>query len=194
MPSNIVFCFLRGQMWVSTKILVLKHYYRRQGFFFPEERKSLSLESLSWLRVSGTLSDSSCFDTPWDSARMEPFRGATDSLQPDPPLRHYERGLFTGGISRISSISKEWSDSPLFSAVWGFSTISRISKFSRKWTFLKKKNLFQKTPFLRTRHPVFWTRTWNGEKGQKKVWSQGREARDPLNPQLLHPHLRNCLQ
>ena len=68
---------------------------------------------------------------------------------------HYERGLFTGGISRISKISKfsrisrKWSDSPLFSTVWGFSRSSRISKFSRisrKWTFLKRP-LFQKTPF-----------------------------------------------
>ena len=65
---------------------------------------------------------------------------------------HYERGLFTGGISRISKvsrfsrISKKWSDSPLFSTVWGFSKIIRISKFSRKWTFLKRP-LFQKTPF-----------------------------------------------
>ena len=67
---------------------------------------------------------------------------------------HYERGLFTGGISRISNrISKIleilWSDSPLFSRVWGFSRMSRISKFSRisrKWTFLKRP-LFQKTPF-----------------------------------------------
>ena len=34
---------------------------------------------------------------------------------------HYERGLFTGGISRISRISRKWSDSPLFSTVWRFS-------------------------------------------------------------------------
>ena len=68
---------------------------------------------------------------------------------------HYERGLFTGVISRIpkisrfSRISRKWPDSPLFSRVWGFSKISRISKFSRisrKWTFLKRP-LFQKTPF-----------------------------------------------
>ena len=61
----------------------------------------------------------------------------------------YERGLFTGGVSQISKISKNWSDYPLFSTVWGSSTISRISKFSRileKWTFLKRP-LFQKTPF-----------------------------------------------
>ena len=35
---------------------------------------------------------------------------------------HYERGLFTGGISRksrFSRISGKWSDSPLFSRVWG---------------------------------------------------------------------------
>ena len=74
---------------------------------------------------------------------------------------HYERGLFTRGISRISEISKfsrvsrvsrKWSDSPFFSRVWGFSKIFRVSKFSRisrisrKWTFLKRP-LFQKTPF-----------------------------------------------
>ena len=57
---------------------------------------------------------------------------------------HHKRGLFTGGISRISKfarISREWSDSPLFSTVWAFSKISRISKLSRKnsrkWSFLK---------------------------------------------------------
>ena len=41
---------------------------------------------------------------------------------------HYERGFFTGGISRIakfSRISRKWSDSPLASRVWGFSIISR---------------------------------------------------------------------
>ena len=74
---------------------------------------------------------------------------------------HYERGLFTGGISRISRvyrisrISRKLSDSPLFSTVWGLSRPSRISQFSRmsqysrvsgKWTFLKRP-LFQKTPF-----------------------------------------------
>ena len=68
---------------------------------------------------------------------------------------HYKRGLFNGGISRISKfsrfsrISRKWPDSPLFSRVWGFSKISRISRFSRisrKWTFLKRP-LFQKTPF-----------------------------------------------
>ena len=69
---------------------------------------------------------------------------------------HYERGLFTGEISRISKIcrfsriSRKWLDSPLFSKLWGFSKISRISKLSgisRKWTF-PKRPLFQKTPFF----------------------------------------------
>ena len=64
-----------------------------------------------------------------------------------------ERGLFTGRISNISNISKcprisrRWSDSPLFSRVWGFSRNSRISKFSRlsrRWTFLKTP--FSKRP------------------------------------------------
>ena len=70
---------------------------------------------------------------------------------------HYERGLFTGEISRVSSklskfsrISRKWSASSLFSTVSGISNSSRISKFfeiySRKWTFLKRP-LFQKTPF-----------------------------------------------
>ena len=65
---------------------------------------------------------------------------------------HCERGLSTGGISRISKISRisrKCSDPPSFSTVLGFSGISRISKFSRisrKWTFLKRP-LFQKTPF-----------------------------------------------
>ena len=66
---------------------------------------------------------------------------------------HYERGLFTGEISRISKfsrISRRWLDSPCFPRVWGFSSISRISKISRNWTFLKRP-LFQKTPFFRNR-------------------------------------------
>ena len=80
---------------------------------------------------------------------------------------HYERGLFTGGISRISKIckfcriSRNRSDSPLFSTVWGFSKISRISRFSRisrKWTFLKRP-LFQKTPFSEPDKPLSWWST-----------------------------------
>ena len=56
---------------------------------------------------------------------------------------HYKKGLFTGGISRTSAfsrISRKWSDSLLFSTVWGFSRIAGISEFSRisrKWTSLK---------------------------------------------------------
>ena len=73
------------------------------------------------------------------------------------------KGLFTGGISRISRVSKfsrisrKWSDFPLFSTVWGFfrisDSISRISIsknsliISRIWTFLKRP-LFQKTLFF----------------------------------------------
>ena len=48
---------------------------------------------------------------------------------------HFERGLFTGGTSKISKfsrVSRKWSDSPLFSTVWRFSKISRISKLFRK--------------------------------------------------------------
>ena len=44
---------------------------------------------------------------------------------------HYERGLFTGGISKCSRISR----------------ISKCSRISRKSTFLKRP-LFQKTPFF----------------------------------------------
>ena len=66
---------------------------------------------------------------------------------------HYERGLFTEGIfevsrnSKLSRISRKWSDSPLFSTVWGFSGNSRISRFSRKWKFLKRPLFLKKTHF-----------------------------------------------
>ena len=63
---------------------------------------------------------------------------------------HYERGLFTGGISRnskifkFSRISRKWSDHPLFFTVWGLSRIFylEISRISGKWTYLKRR-LFQ---------------------------------------------------
>ena len=71
-----------------------------------------------------------------------------------------EKGVITKGVFSLeeslesleslnSLESRKWSDSPCFSTVWGFSKISRISKFFRisgKWTFLKRP-LFQKTPF-----------------------------------------------
>ena len=47
---------------------------------------------------------------------------------------HCQRGLFTGGISKLSKFSRisgKWLESPLFSTVWGFPRISSISKFSR---------------------------------------------------------------
>ena len=62
---------------------------------------------------------------------------------------HYERGLFTGEISRISNIdskiskfsrmSRRWLDCPLFSTVWRFFGLSKFSRISdsRKWTFCK---------------------------------------------------------
>ena len=67
-----------------------------------------------------------------------------------------EKGVFSleesleslESLNSLESLEK-WSDSPLFSTVWGFSRTSRISKFSRisrKWTFLKRP-LFQKNPF-----------------------------------------------
>ena len=79
---------------------------------------------------------------------------------------HYERGFFSGGISKVSKFSKfsrvsrKWSASPLFSRVWRFCEISRISKSklsrtSRNSTFLKRP-LFQKTPF--PKDPFFRTR------------------------------------
>ena len=102
-----------------------------------------------------TLSDTPHFrdtlgDTPGTlRARETPVAGRRDRKG------HYERGLFTGGISRISKFSKfsrisgKWSDSPFFSTVWGFSKICRISQFFstiyRKWTLLKRP-LFPKTP------------------------------------------------
>ena len=74
-----------------------------------------------------------------------------------------EKGVITKGvfsleesleslISKFSRISRNWSDSPLFS------TVCRIllcfpqsgDRISRKWTFLKRP-LFQKDPFFRTR-------------------------------------------
>ena len=86
---------------------------------------------------------------------------------------HYERGLFTGGISKISRfsrISRKWSGSPLFSRVWGFSRIFKFSRISRKWTFLKRP-LFQKTPF-------------------SEPWSLGCTPRGSCNNALLRRVLR----
>ena len=91
--------------------------------------------------------------------RTEPNRGhpVFANMQERPEIGtgkrgHYERGLFTGGISRISGISKfsreistKWSHSSLFSRVWGFSGISKFSRISRKWSFLK--DAFFKRPF-----------------------------------------------
>ena len=64
-----------------------------------------------------------------------------------------KRGLFTGGISRIfsistfSRISRQWSDSPLFSIV------SRISKFSR---VSRVMDFSEKTPFRTfSKRPLF---------------------------------------
>ena len=68
---------------------------------------------------------------------------------------HYERGLFIGGISRISKISifsrisRKWSDSPFFSTVWRFSTISN-SLESLEMDF-SEKTPFPKDPFFRSR-------------------------------------------
>ena len=78
---------------------------------------------------------------------------------------HYERGLFAGGISRISKISRfsgfsrKWSDSPLFSTVWVFSRISRISKFSR----ISRNGLFWEDPF--SKRPLFPNLSFGGLSG-----------------------------
>ena len=93
---------------------------------------------------------------------------------------HYERGLFAGGISRISRISKfsrisrKWSDSPLLSRVWGFSRISR------KWTFLKRP-LFQKTPFSEPKFLANFGRTFLGNKRNtvSRVLVRRRELTEP---------------
>ena len=82
-----------------------------------------------------------------------------------PFLSGPEKGVITEGVFsleesleslkslKFSRISRKRSDSPLFSRVWGFSTISRISKFSRisrKMDF-SEKTRFPKDPFFRTR-------------------------------------------
>ena len=87
-----------------------------------------------------------------------------------PCSRDRKKGVITKGVfspeesleslkSRpFSRISGKWPDSPLFSTVWGFSKISRISKFSREWTFLKRP-LCQKNPF--SEPDVLWILTRN---------------------------------
>ena len=71
-----------------------------------------------------------------------------------------KKGLFTGGISRISKtskfsrISRKWSTSPLLATVSGFSTISR------KLTSLQRP-LFQKTPFSEPSERFYQTQTWS---------------------------------
>ena len=68
---------------------------------------------------------------------------------------HYERGLFTGGISRTSTISefsrisRERPDSPLFSTAWGFSRISRTSNSLQSL----ENGHFRKDPF--SKRPPF---------------------------------------
>ena len=79
-----------------------------------------------------------------------------------PEKGHYKRGIFTGGTSRISKISefsriaRKWSDSRLFSTVWGVSRISRISGFSE----ISRNGLFWKDPF--PKDPFFRTRSCLG--------------------------------
>ena len=97
-----------------------------------------------------------------------------------------KRGPFTGGISRISKISKfsgisrKWWDSPLFSTVWGFSRISRISR---------KIGLFWKDPF--SKRPLFpnpiaafsrYSYTWH---------TQGTRQQSTLGHRLQLAHLQS---
>ena len=58
---------------------------------------------------------------------------------------HYDKGLFTGGISSIST----WSDSPVLHTVWGFSGNS-----------LLRRPLFQKTPFPNPNFEIFAAFPW----------------------------------
>ena len=126
----------------------------------PNTRKeTLRVQKVSEKQSQNSLRslETICFETPETVSRL--FLGTGKR-------GHYERGLFAGEISRISkiskfsSISRKWSESPFFSTGWGFSRNSRISKFSRisrKWTFLKRPP-FPKDPFFRTRvSDAFWT-------------------------------------
>ena len=86
-----------------------------------------------------------------------------------------DKGVITKGVFSLekpleslktlefSRVSRKWPESPLFSTVWGFSNISRISKFSRistKWIFLKRP-LFQKTPFPEPEQTKRSFKAWN---------------------------------
>ena len=53
-------------------------------------------------------------------------------------------GSWISKISKFSRISRKWSDSPLFSTVWGFSRISGVSRFSR---ISRHMNFSERTPF-----------------------------------------------
>ena len=115
-------------------------------------------------------------DTDWRATAVLTETGQshhpTPALTPPPPTcpsllgtgkgGHCERGLFTGGISRISKISRisrKWSDSSLFSRVWGFCKISRISNLNSLESLeidFPEKTLFQKTPFSEPDFPFFF--------------------------------------
>ena len=68
---------------------------------------------------------------------------------------HYERGLFTGRISRISQTLESLEN--------GWIVLCFPQSVSRKWIFLKRP-LFQKTPSsdpeLRLKDPSNWTGPW----------------------------------
>ena len=66
------------------------------------------------------------------------------------------KNLYSGisKISKCSRISRQWSDSPLFSALSGLSSISRISKFSR----ISTECILFKDPFSdsKSRQALLW--------------------------------------
>ena len=76
---------------------------------------------------------------------------------------HYERGLFTGGNSRISKISRKWSDSHLFPQ-------SRGSLESLKSLESLEHGLFWKDPF--SKRPLFlqWFWEWWYTHKHKSFW------------------------
>ena len=97
------------------------HFVPMQQTFRPLGPKDL-LQPL--LTTSGDFHFSGNFPGPW---LANPFGNGTRG--------HYERGLFVGGISRISKRSlesRQWPDSPSFPHSGGLSRISKISRMSRK--------------------------------------------------------------
>ena len=92
-------------------------------------------------------------------------------------IRKGRRGVITKGvlsleelICRISNfprISRNRSDSPLFSTVWGFSRISTFSRISRKWT------PYPKDPLFRTPCPI----SKEGDTDASECWAHLNRGR-----------------